>query len=113
MSGRALVDEFSDRAPVEGGDRGAAHHRLDQHQAEGLRRLQGIEQGARSLQQGDLGLQVGFAGVHHPIAVHQGGHRGPIVLVLGGGQDQAVTGAPGHLDGFQHSLSRGEPSEKE
>ena len=80
-------------------DRRAARTCLGQHETERLAGLHRVDERAGAAEQRDLLVLRHFTGIHHLPPVHQRGDVLPIIIVLGGGQQQAVPGAPGHVDG--------------
>src|SRR4051794_4563615 len=88
QSGHALVDDFADRAAVEGDHWRAAGHCFGEHQPERLARLDWVDQRPRASIQLHLRLKISLAKVDDADAVDVRRHALPIIVVFGGGEDQ-------------------------
>jgi hypothetical protein len=111
--GHPIVDDFADRTAIERRNRCAARHRLGQNEAERLTCLNRIQQRARAAVQLYLRLQVGFAEVHNVPAVHMRRDVLAVIVVFGGGKDQAHADTPRDLNCLQHALAFGKTPEKQ
>ncbi len=98
-----MLDDLGHGAVTHGDDRRAAGQRLDHHQTERLRPLDGEQRAAGALVELDLGLVVDLA-AKVDVVGEERLHLLGVVLTLGpfvhlAGHDQALVETPRHLDG--------------
>src|SRR5262245_40009277 len=108
-----VVNDFANRAAIEGRDWRSTRHGLGQDETERLRRLNRVEQRACAAVQLDLCRMVGLAVINDETAIHVRGHFLAVVAVFGRREDEPHAHTLGQLDGLKDALACGEPAQKQ